>query len=100
MHLTRMKGLEVSLREHSGMAGWAVVGATILAVETLSPETLSTASDRMLRGEYGKWTQRAWQVGAGVLFLHTMNLLPERIDPIHQIAGRAVTKLGLDRLSL
>lgn len=90
----------MSLRDHSGMIGWGIVGATILAVEALSPETLSTASDRMLRGEYGDITRRAWQVGAGVLFLHTMNLLPERIDPIHQIAGRAVTKLGLDRLSL
>lgn len=88
------------LRDNAGLVGWGVVGGAIIATEILSPETLSTASDRMLRGEYGKWTQRAWQVGAAVLFAHTMNLLPERIDPIHQIAGRLVTKTGLDRLSL
>ena len=89
-----------SLRENAGMIGWGVVGAAILAVEVLSPETLSTASDRMLRGEYGKWTRRAWQVGAGVLFAHTMNLLPEKIDPVHQIAGRLVDQFGLDNYSL
>lgn len=89
-----------SFRENAGLCGWAVVGATILAVEVLSPETLSTASDRLLRGEYGDWTRRAWQVGAGVLFLHTMNLLPEKIDPIHQIAGRIVDKTRIADWSL
>lgn len=88
------------LRDNAGLVGWGVVGGAIIATEILSPETLSTASDRMLRGEYGNITKRLWQAGATVLFLHTMNCLPQSIDPIHQVAGRIVTKTGLDRLSL
>lgn len=92
--------LKETLRDNAGLIGWAVVGAAIIATEILSPETLSTASDRLLSGEYGKWTQRAWQVGSAVLFAHTMNLLPEKIDPIHQIAGRLIDKTNIADWSL
>lgn len=88
------------LRENAGLVGWAVVGGAIIATEILSPQTLSTASDRILEGTYGKLSRVAWVVGSTVLFAHTMNLIPEKYDPIHQIAGRAVGRLGLDRWSL
>lgn len=88
------------LRENAGLVGWGIVGATILAVEILSPETLSTASDRLLEGEYGRWTRRAWQVGAGVLFLHTMNLLPRPLDPIQQFGDRVLAHTNIERLSI
>lgn len=86
--------------EHAGMAGWAIVGATIIATEILSPQTLSTASDRMLQGVYGKATRTAWLVGSSILFAHTMNLLPEKIDPIHQVVGRLCNKMNMERLCL
>lgn len=88
------------LREHAGLVGWGVVGGAIIATEILSPETLSTCSDRLLRGEYGRVSRLAWQVGSAVLFAHTMNLIPEKIDPIHQVVGRIVDRTGLDRYSL
>lgn len=88
------------LRDNAGLIAWGAVGTAIIATEILSPETLSTASDRMLRGEYGELTRRAWQIGAGVLFLHTMNLIPERVDPIHQIAGRLIAKTNIESWSL
>lgn len=89
-----------SLRENAGIAGWAVVGATIIAVEVLSPQTLSTASDRLLEGRYGRLARVGWQVGSAVLFAHTMNLLPERIDPIHQVIGRLIDKTNIESWSL
>ena len=89
-----------SLRENAGLAGWAVVGATIVAVEILSPQTLSTASDRLLEGRYGRVSRVAWQVGSAVLFAHTMNLIPERVDPIHQVVGRLVDKTNIAEWSL
>lgn len=88
------------IRENAGLVGWGVVGATILAVEVLSPQTLSTASDRILEGRYGNIPKRMWQVGAGVLFLHTMNLLPRAIDPIQQFGDRVLSHTNIERLSL
>jgi len=92
--------LQESLRENAGLAGWAIVGATILAVEVLSPQTLSTASDRILEGRYGRLTRAAWQIGSTVLFAHTLNLIPEKIDPIHQVVGRIIDKTNIADWSL
>jgi len=92
--------LRESLRENAGLIGWGVVGATILAVEVLSPQTLSTASDRILEGRYGRLPRVAWQVGSTVLFAHTMNLIPEKLDPIHQVVGRLVDKTNVAEWSL
>ena len=88
------------LRENAGLIGWAVVGSAIIATGIFSPQTLSTASDRILEGTYGKLARAGWMIGSTVLFAHTMNLIPEKIDPIHQIAGRAVEHLGIDKWSL
>ena len=87
-------------KEDAGIVGWAIVGATILAVEILSPQTLSTASDRLLNGDYGKVTRRLWQGGSAVLFLHTMNLLPEKLDPIQQFGNRLVSHTNIENLSI
>ena len=97
----RTKGLEVeNLREHAGLIGWGVVGSAILATEILSPQTLSTASDKILEGNYGRLTRAAWMVGSTILFAHTMNLIPEKVDPIHQVVGRILDKTNIAEWSL
>lgn len=69
-------------RDKSGTWGWVGLVAGVVAWDVLAPETLSEAVDRALdsRGRY-------LAIGAvAVTAAHLLNVLPEPIDPIHQLA--------------
>lgn len=63
--------------------GWIALGAGIVAYEVGCPkgELLSEGVDRAL--ECRPWLVRA---AVGAVALHLLNVLPDQIDPIHQIA--------------
>lgn len=65
----------------AGDYGWIGLTAGVIAFDALAPETLSGAVDRYLERPIG----RIVAIGAiAVTGAHLMNLLPERLDPIHQ----------------
>lgn len=63
--------------------GWLIVGGVIVGYEAACPkgELLSEGVDRAL--ECHPWVVRA---AVGAVALHLLNVLPDQIDPIHQIA--------------
>ena len=65
-----------------GDRGWVIVAAVVVAVEVTAGEgeLLSEAVDRYLTGR--PWLTRSVVT---VLALHLINLLPPRVDPIHQL---------------
>lgn len=73
---------------------WAGIGAAVLAYELLAPEgqLLSEGVDRAL--ERHPILVRA---AIGATALHLLNLLPEKIDPFHQLTK---TCLGVHDASL
>ena len=70
-------------RSNSANYGWAAIGTGVLAWDVLAPETLSEGVDRALE-------KRRFLTSAaiGITAAHLLNLLPESIDPIHQLAKR------------
>ncbi|ASR85537.1 hypothetical protein I5G80_gp036 [Mycobacterium phage Krueger] len=62
---------------------WLALAAGVVAYEVSAPrgELLSEGVDRYLTRR--KWTTHAVVVG---LALHLLNLIPERIDPLTQLA--------------
>lgn len=62
---------------------WAGLGLGIVAYEIASPkgELLSEGADRAIE-KHPVLTRLA----IGAVALHLMNVLPERIDPVHRIA--------------
>ncbi|WNM68977.1 hypothetical protein SEA_TRIBLETROUBLE_36 [Mycobacterium Phage TribleTrouble] len=64
---------------------WLALGAGVVAYEITCPpgELLSEGVDRYLTRR--KWTTHAVVVG---LALHLLNLLPDRLDPLNQLAKR------------
>jgi len=68
-------------------AAWAVLGASVAAYEYFAPqdELLSQAVDRALERPVARFLV----MGAiGATALHLLNVLPERVDPLHQVAER------------
>ncbi len=67
-----------------GARGWAGLAAHIAVVELLAPpgETLSETVDDWMSRHSGRVL---WFALVGVVAAHLLNLLPERVDPIHRI---------------
>lgn len=65
-----------------GMAGWAAIGAFVVAFDRLSPESLTHA---FARGrEHESRLIRAATVGAAVVtFAHLMDWIDHRVDPFY-----------------
>lgn len=70
--------------ELSAGKGWAAIGLGVLAYEILCPdgELLSEGVDRALEKH-----PAATRLAIGAVALHLMNVLPERIDPVHRLAS-------------
>ncbi|ASR85635.1 hypothetical protein SEA_AMGINE_34 [Mycobacterium phage Amgine] len=64
---------------------WLALGVGVAAYEVACPpnELLSEGVDRYLARR--PWSTRIVVIG---LALHLLNLLPERIDPLHQLSKR------------
>lgn len=67
-----------------GARGWAGLAAHIAVIELLAPpgETLSEAVDGWMLRNRGRVL---WFALVGIVAAHLLNLLPERVDPIHRI---------------
>lgn len=63
---------------------WGVLGAGVLAYEVTCPqgETLSEGLDDLLEKST---TKAAIMAAVGVTALHLVNILPQKIDPYHQL---------------
>lgn len=81
----RVRSVEES---HSATLGWAAIGAGVLAWDLMAPETLSEAVDRSLKKH-----RTTTVLAVSATALHLLNLIPERVDPIHQIGKRARNKI-------
>jgi hypothetical protein len=69
--------------ELRGKHGWAIVAATVLAVDTFATDTMSEAYANLR--EHQKPTYRALAVGClAVTTSHLLGIIPERIDPFHR----------------
>lgn len=70
-------------RRVRGEHAWAALGVAVVVYEVLAPpgELLSEAVDRFL--ERHPWATRAT---VGIVALHLLNLLPNKVDPIHRLA--------------
>jgi len=73
-----------------GDTAWLALAAGVVAWEIAGAELLSEAVDRYL--EAHPWLTRAV---IAIVALHLANLLPERLDPLHQIAVAA--RRGVDQ---
>ena len=73
------------MREKSGALAWAGLIAGICIYEYYAPESqlLSEAVDRGLEHPVGKILI---PIAVGSVALHLLNVLPPKIDPIHQLA--------------
>lgn len=67
-----------------GAKAWAGLGIYLAIVEVFAPqgETLSEAVDDWIEDHPGK---AVWYLLVGIVGTHLLNLLPERIDPIHRL---------------
>lgn len=69
----------------AGTYGWISLATAVAIWDIYAPETLSHAVDRALDHKYMKYI--AWGIG-GIVTGHCLNVLPNAVDPIHQIAKR------------
>ncbi len=69
---------------------WGILGAGVLAYEYFCPsgETLSEGLDDIAEHPVRKYFLQA---AIGVTALHLTNLLPDKVDPIHQV-GKLIRK--------
>lgn len=73
--------------ELTAKRAWTAIGVGVLAYEMVAPEgeLLSEGVDRALEHDIGRYLT----VGAvAVTACHLLNLLPEKLDPIHQVANK------------
>lgn len=71
-------------QERSAKLGWGLLALGVFAWDMLAQKTLSEEVDDALE------KNRALTVGAvAVVATHLLNVLPERVDPIHQFGKRA-----------
>lgn len=63
--------------------GWVVVGAVVLTYEVIAPDgqLLSEGIDRALEKH-----PIATRIGVGLVAMHLLNLIPDRVDPVHRLA--------------
>lgn len=66
----------------SATLGWAAIVGGVALFDRYAPETLT---NRAHRAEHPLLVKLA----VGAVALHVANLLPERVDPIHQVAKRS-----------
>ena len=71
------------MRSLNATHAWTALGAAVIAYEILAPEgqLLSEGVDRALL-RYPILTR----IGIALVACHLVNAIPERFDPIHQIA--------------
>jgi len=74
------------MKEHTGTLAWGALVAGICVYEYYAPEgqLLSEAVDRGLEHPVGRILI---PLAVGATALHLCNALPNRIDPIHQLAA-------------
>lgn len=72
-----------------GTYGWVALATGVALWDIYAPETLSEAVDRALDHKYMKYI--AWGVG-GIVTGHLFNVLPNKLDPIHQLGKIAGMK--------
>lgn len=86
----------MEIREHwnnnAGSYGWVILAGTVIALDVMLPQTLSSAVDRALEHDYMKYV--AWGVG-GIVGGHLFNIIPEKVDPIAISANFVARRLGL-----
>lgn len=64
---------------------WIALVAGVAAFDYFAPETLSEAFDRALERPVGRF----FAMGAvAITGAHLLNVLPKRVDPLHQLAER------------
>lgn len=68
-----------------GQAAWLALAIGIISYDIACPpgQTLSEEVDRALEHH----PLATWAVG-GIVAAHLLNLLPQRVDPIHQLFAR------------
>ncbi|AYQ98523.1 hypothetical protein SEA_REPTAR3000_37 [Mycobacterium phage Reptar3000] len=73
---------------------WLALVAGVVAYEVFAPrgELLSEGMDRYLAGRWA-WPTRAAVV---VTAAHLLNVLPDRIDPIHRLGALVVPRRSFD----
>ena len=66
-----------------GLAAWSALGALIMLYELVAPpdQLLSEAVDRALLTH-----PLITRLGIAIVALHLVNAIPERLDPVHQLA--------------
>jgi len=74
------------MNEHAAKLAWTTIGVGICVYEYYAPEgqLLSEAVDRGLEHPVGRILI---PLAVGATALHLCNALPNRIDPIHQLAA-------------
>lgn len=72
-----------------GAVKWAVLGATIVALEFIGSESLTHACQRALETPVGKV---AVPILMGVTVAHLMDWIPHQYDPYYWIADRVPGK--------
>lgn len=71
-----------SFEHNAGKYAWCAIGIGVLAYDAMCPnsQTLSEAVDRAIERRKGI------TIGAiGVTALHLANVIPEPVDPLHQL---------------